>query len=223
MIPTFNRKQALLRNLAHLPADVEVIVVDDGSTDGTREALTRLIHPHRTYIKQSNQGPATARNKGVEVASGDYVAFTDDDCVPVEPWPWPLVQRLEQEDALVAGVGGQVQPLQNGVFSRYYTFHRILEPPPSCSYLVTANCVYRREALLAVGGFDAGMKHPGGEDPDLSFRIRSKGYQLVFEQSGVVLHEYRQGFRDFVRTFYRYGKGCGYVMGKRIGASAANT
>ena len=221
VIPTFNRKQCVLRLLTRLGRDVEVIVVDDGSSDGTEKAISQVAHPHLTYVRQRNGGPASARNRGIEVASGEFVAFTDDDCVPVHPWPWPLVARLEQEGPRIAGAGGRVQLLRNGLFARYYTFHRILEPPSSCSYLVTANCAYRRRILLELGGFDEGIKHPGGEDPGLSMKARARGYGLAFEPDAVVLHEYRESLVDFVRTFYRYGKGCGYVMGKRISAPTA--
>ena len=214
IVPTFNRKRSLLRCISHMPPDVEVIVVDDGSLDGTASALARMAHPHLLYVRQVNGGPASARNTGIGLASGDYIAFTDDDCVPVEPWPWPLVERLERESTEVAGVGGRVQPLHEGLFSRYYTFHRILEPPTSCSYLVTANCAYRRDVLVSVGGFDTGIRHPGGEDPGLSIKMRAAGYRLVFEPRAVVLHDYRESLKDFVRTFYRYGRGCAYVMGQ---------
>lgn len=215
IIPTHNRARSLLRCLSALPKTVEVIVVDDGSTDGTAEAVSQISHPHLGYVRQDNGGPASARNAGMMVASGRYVVFTDDDCVPLEPWPWPLIQRLEREDSRVAGAGGRVLPLRQGVFSRYYTFHRILEPPGSCSYLVTANCAYRRDVLQEVGGFDIAIRHPGGEDPGLSMKVRAKGYGLVFEPAAVVLHDYRESLLNFVRTFYRYGKGCAHVMGQR--------
>ena len=221
VIPTFNRKHSLLRALSSLPSDVEVIVVDDGSSDGTEHAVYGAKHPRLVFVGQENRGPAAARNAGLAIASAPYVAFTDDDCVPVPPWPWPLVERLEQEDERVAGVGGAVRPLNEGVLSRYYTFHRILEPPPTCAYLVTANCTYRLAQVLAVGGFDATIRQAGGEDPDLSMRIRASGFRFVFEPRGIVLHDYRESLRDFVRTFYRYGRGCGYVMDKRTHPPAA--
>jgi hypothetical protein len=66
---------------------------------------------------------------------------------------------------------------------------------------------------LEVGGFDTRIKQPGGEDPCLSASIRARGYRLVFEPGATVLHEYRESITDFVRTFYRYGKGCAYVKG----------
>jgi glycosyltransferase involved in cell wall biosynthesis len=213
IIPTHNRKAGLLRNLAHLPSDLEIIVVDDGSTDGTAEAVEQIRLTNLTYIKQANSGPSAARNKGIGASSGEFIAFIDDDCIPVSPWPWPLIHRLGQENLRVAGAGGTVRPLRNGFFSRYYTFHRILEPPDSCAYLVTANCAYRRKVLEEVGGFDPRIKQPGGKDPALSMKIRMHGYELAFEPSATVIHDYRENLADFIKTFYRYGRGNAYVMG----------
>ncbi len=138
--------------------------------------------------------------------------FTDDDRVAAQWWPLSLVEKLSREPRTVGGVGGQVLPLGRGLVSRYSTFHRILEPPASCSYLVTANCAYRREAFEAAGGFDEAIRKPGGEDPDLAFRVRAKGYLLVHEPSVVVHHDYCENPLDFARTFYRCGKGCVYVV-----------
>lgn len=212
VIPTFNRAASLERCLRALPLDLEVVVVDDGSTDGTPGVPERVSHPRLRFIRKSNGGPATARNRGTRTATGSIIVFTDDDCVPSPGWPWPLVDRLSREPPSVGGVGGRVLPLGNGLVSRYSTFHRILEPPQSCSYLVTANCAYRREAFEAVGGFDESIRKPGGEDPDLAFRVRARGYGLAFEPSALVRHDYRENPLDLARTFYRYGKGCAHVV-----------
>ena len=212
ILPTFNRARRLERCLGALPRDVEIVVVDDGSTDETPEVPARVGHSLLRYLRLENRGPAAARNRGVDRASGDILAFIDDDCVPEPGWPWPLVNRLGREPPAVGGVGGRVLPLSDGRVSRYMTFHRILEPPPSCSYLVTANCAYRRVAFEAVGGFDETIRRPGGEDPDLAFRVRARGYRLAFEPSAIVRHEYRENPLDFARTFYRYGKGCANVL-----------
>ena len=215
VVPTYNRKDSLIRCLRSLPSDVEIVVVDDGSTDGTSRAISSIRHPNLKYVRQENGGPASARNYGARVCTGRYIAFTDDDCIAVEPWPWPLIRRLEKEGETVAGVGGRVLPFGSGVFSRYYTFHRILEPPNSCSYLVTANCAYRRGNFESVGGFDTSIKQAGGEDPGLSMKIRATGHYFAFESGAIVMHDYKENLFDFAKRFYRYGKGCAYVMGKR--------
>ncbi len=212
VIPTFNRASSLERCIRALPSDVEVIVADDGSTDETALVSDRVSHPQLHFVRKGNGGPASARNLGIHHAHGDVVAFTDDDCVPAPRWPHQLAERLRSEPATVGGVGGAVLPLKDGWISRYSTFHRILEAPPSISYLVTANCAYRRAVLNMVGGFDETIRTPGGEDPELAFRVRKAGYTLVHEASAVVHHDYRESLLDFAKTFYRYGRGCARVV-----------
>jgi mycofactocin glycosyltransferase len=213
VIPTFNRPASVLRCVSALSREIPVVVVDDGSSAPVAALLRELRRPHLTIARKRNGGPASARNLGVSLSKTELVAFTDDDCVPQGSWPQPLVDRLAREPPGVAGVGGRVMPLQGGLLSRYYTANRILEPPASCSYLVTANCAYRRSAILEAGGFDESLHLPGGEDPHLSRKVVSLGYSLRFEPRAVVRHEYREGLLDFATTFFRYGAGCGYVMG----------
>lgn len=212
VIPTYNRADSLTRCLESLPWDVEVIVIDDGSTDHTPQVVQAVKHPRLRYIRKPNGGPASARNVGIRHAHGGVVAFTDDDCVPTPEWPHRLADRLLREPTSVGGVGGTVLPLKDGWVSRYSTFHRILEAPPSCSYVVTANCAYRCDVLDLVGGFNETIRRPGGEDPELAFRVRRVGYTLVHEPSAVVHHDYRESLSDFARTFYRYGRGCAHIV-----------
>jgi GT2 family glycosyltransferase len=120
---------------------------------------------------------------------------------------------MNAEGPQVAGVGGRVLPMRKGLISRYYDFFRILEPPPSCSYLVTANCAYRKSVLTRVGGFNESITTPGGEDPELSIRIRKLGFRFAFEPSAVIRHNFRESWVDFAMTFYRYGRGCSSVVG----------
>jgi glycosyltransferase involved in cell wall biosynthesis len=208
VVPTFNRESCAARCVTNLPKQIPVILVDDGSTDGTRDTIKSLHRPNLTYIHQSNAGPASARNTGVANARSEFVAFTDDDCVPAEDWPLTLARRLSHESKRVAGVGGRVLPLRDGWIARYSTLHHILEPPPSCSYLVTANCCYRRSAILEANGFDERLRHPGGEDTSLARAVRRRGYLLGFEPAAIVFHDYRESLVDFARTFFRYGQGC---------------
>lgn len=212
VVPTFNRAHLVGRCLGALPPDIEVVVVDDGSTDATGQRVREVSHPDLHYLRKENGGPASARNLGIRRATGDAIAFTDDDCVPAEGWVRSLAGRLDREEMDVAGVGGRVLPLRDGWVGRYSTFHRILETPSSGSYLVTANALYRREVLEKVGGFDESIRQPGGEDPDLSFRVAKMGYRFVYEPSAVVRHDYRESMVDFAQTLYRYGKGCSHVL-----------
>ena len=214
MIPTFNRRDLLLRCIGNIPPEVPIVVVDDGSSDGTEEAIAHLGRTNLQCMHQENAGPAAARNAGWERAGTDLVIFTDDDCIPAAGWARAMTSLMDRLPKSVGGVGGRVLPLGDGWVSRYSTFHRILEPPASCSYLVTANCCYRRSAIAEAGGFDSRIRRPGGEDPGLSLRVRRLGYELMFEPSAIVYHQYRENIIDFARTFFRYGEGCACVLGE---------
>lgn len=222
VVPTHNRARLLRRCLRSLAlareatsCRVELVVVDDGSSDGTREVLSGAVAGgavDRVIRNDVGAGPACARNRGWTAARGELIAFTDDDCEVGEGWIEALRAAVLVEAPQVAGVGGRVLPAGTDRVSTYMTLHRILEPPTSLRYVVTANCLFRRSALHDAGGFDEGVVAPGGEDPGLCLKLGRLGYRFVYEPAASVTHHYRPGVRDFLRTFYRYGKGCRIVM-----------
>jgi GT2 family glycosyltransferase len=222
VIPTRNRASQLRRCLASLALarsaatdPVEVVVVDDGSEDDTADVLCAARAEGQVHVVHRHvaaRGPAAARNHGWLSAKGSLIAFTDDDCEVDAGWIAALVAAAAVEGPHVAAVGGRVRPAGDDRVSAYMTLHRILEPPTSLRYVVTANCLFRRSALEAVGGFDEAVRAPGGEDPGLCLKLGRLGHAFAYEPSAVVTHHYRPGFREFLRTFYRYGKGCRIVM-----------
>lgn len=227
VIPTHDRPDSLRRLLAsidHLSGTCpsEVIVVDDASsTLRTQYILGRWVkreHPYeaRVLTEPESRGPGHARNHGVEVATRELVAFTDDDCVVEPRWLSRILERLRFQKSL-AGVGGRVLPLDHDVVSMFYNFHRILDPPPSLLYLVSANCCYRRDAFLSVGGYDEDLRRPGGEDIGLSFRLSREGWKFGFAPDAIVYHDYRNNPLDFIRTFWNYGRGSRLVTEKAYG------
>lgn len=217
IIPTFNRCHLLnsclqafeLQTYPH--SRFEVIVVDDGSMDGT---LTFLKQYERTarykfrYLHQENRGPASARNLGVRNASGELVAFTDDDC-DVEPeWLRNLVNSMEDEN--IAGVGGTVRPSTKGIVSDFIHYMRWFEPAVINGivvYLITANACFRKKVLNEVNGFDERITKPGGEDPELCLKMLEKGYRLAYNPQCIVNHQHRDTLKEMIHAFYNYGRG----------------
>lgn len=226
VVPTHNRSSSLARLLHSLQRlkmkeDFEVVVVDDCSTDDTSEIADRWCGQdwgfEASYLRlKSNGGPAIARNFGVRAALGEFVAFTDDDCVVHPEWLSNLKGKMESHSRIV-GVGGRVLPQRTDVISQYSSFYRILEPPPNLAYLVTANCAYSRDAMIKVGGFETDISKPGGEDVGLSFRLISEGYRFAFAEDAIVYHDFRNNLLDFVRTFRNYGEGCRLVTERYFG------
>lgn len=226
VIPTHNRR-ALLERVVEaavgqsLPrADYEVILVDDGSTDGT-DALGEELARRRgiRYVRQANRGVAAARNRGIAEARGDIVAFTDDDCLVPPDWLARLAEGYMRHPEAV-GVGGRiiappevlrtraVARLEDHVARRVYGAgdHEVLGGF-ECPAGGTNNMSYRRGALLAAGGFDEGFPpRVWGEDADLKLRLTRAGGRLLYVPVAVIhLRDY--GLGTFLRQSWQRGRG----------------
>lgn len=205
VIPSYNRLHSLTDTLEGLrtqsldPCLFEVIVIDNGSSDGTFEAISgqaRAVPFDLRVFRMpgENRGPAPARNQGVEKARGEVIAFTDSDCRPHPKW---LEQAWEafRDDALAFATGPvEFKPEQVdrlGFFSRR-TVTAAFEHPT----YPTANAFYRRSVYLAYGGFQERLSFPDvfgqaveAADTDLAWRIKDDGGKNAFLPDAVIYHE----------------------------------
>lgn len=215
VIPTYNRRDLMVRTLDSVaaldPAPAEVIVVSDGSTDGTDEVVRdrslRLLRTER-------RGAAGARNEGWRESSRPIVAFIDDDCVAEPSWVGHLVAPFE-----AAGVGlvqGRTRP-----DGRPGPYDRTLDVRPELALYESCNIAYRRSVLEATGGFDEaftrriqprvgrpgrGGGRPFGEDTHLGWRARRAGWDAAYAPDAVVRHHIFEGaFVDALREEWRIG------------------
>ncbi|ACK66485.1 glycosyl transferase family 2 [Rippkaea orientalis PCC 8801] len=191
VIPTYNRKPILekcLRALEkqqlsdHKVTDYEVVLVDDGSTDGTLEWLTEhsAEFPHVRPFVQNHLGPAAARNLGVEKAQGDTIIFIDSDLVVTE-------QFLQSHaDALVDGKEklGDDRLFTYGAVINTCNFDNPTSEPYkitdfSAAYFATGNVAIDRKWLEKVGLFDTGFQLYGWEDLELGVRLKKLGLKLI--------------------------------------------
>lgn len=221
IVPTYNRQATLRQTLAALAtqvdADYEVIVVDDGSMDGTSEIVAHAF-PTVRLIRQPNRGPAAARNHGIQESTGEIIAFTDDDCVPPADWLARICDGYARYPE-VAGVGGYLEPpraiLNDNIFARYEQYvarslygvadHEVVGGF-ECPAGGTNNMSYRRTILEQIGGFDETFPYAAGEDADLKWRICQTGAQLLYIPVRVEhLHAYTRSV--FKRQAYFRGKG----------------
>jgi glycosyltransferase involved in cell wall biosynthesis len=214
VVPVFNGGKSIAATLESLlrqtlPA-LEIIVVDDGSTDNTKDTVAKFGSAIK-YVYQANCGPAVARNCGIRLAKGEYVAFTDSDCLPMEDWLRSL--SLGFESTTIAGVGGRVlsADASAGLISEYVDTFQLLDPledeTGQIPYLITANACFQRIVLHQAGLFSGSFIKPGGEEPELCLRIRELGYTFRRIEGAVVLHHHRQTISAFLRTFANYGEG----------------
>jgi len=180
IIPTHNRKELLVRCLDSLAAQtikasqLEVIVVDDGSTDGTGDLLKGKKYSFQLkYLRIERTGPPNARNVGTKHASGEIVAFMDDDVVCHADCIERAIPCFSQDN--VAAV--ETNLLLEGT-------DRPLLKRSAVQGFITAAIFFRRQVLIEIGGFDEDFfdHHTGvffRDDSDLGFRLLEAGYDAV--------------------------------------------
>ena len=184
---------------------LEVIVADDGSTDATAaeaEAFgARLVRP-------VGRGPAAARNAGARAASGDLLVFLDADCVAEEGCFEALLEPFA--DPEVAGSRGGYTSTQRALLARFVQLEmeekqaRLAESGQA-TLLDTACAAFRRGLFLAQGGFDEGLPATSAEDAELSFRLTSLGYRLVYAPQARVQHRHPEQMGSYLRRKLRFG------------------
>ncbi|ACF12854.1 glycosyl transferase family 2 [Chloroherpeton thalassium ATCC 35110] len=193
IVPTYNRK-ALLAELLEtvyrqaLPeSDYEVVVVSDGSSDGTDELMAGMTaaHPNLRYVRQQNQGPAAARNNGAKLARADIIAFTDDDCHVSPTWLKEILEIFGKKN--IVGIQGRTTTVRE---ERTPLTHQI-ENETGHPALPTCNAAFRKSAFESIGGFDCSFPFAHNEDADLAWRMKKLG-EISFEPSVHVIHPPRQ-------------------------------
>ena len=199
VIPTYNRRPILEKCLLALEQQqacplidrYEVVVVDDGSTDGTpdwlRQNATRF--PHVRLIEQSHGGPAEGRNRGVDHAQGDVIVFIDSDLVVTDSFlschASSLVRSWEARGDRLCFTYGAVVNTAN---FEQPTAERHKLRDLSWAYFATGNVAIAKEVLQRAGLFDTGFRLYGWEDLELGERLRRMGVQLIKCPAAVGYH-----------------------------------
>ncbi len=187
-------------------ADYEVIVVDDGSTD-TTAAIARRYNCR--LIQTENRGLASARNTGLRAASGEIVAYTDDDAYPDPDWLTYLATRFLS--AADVGVGGpNIAPAGDGRTAECVARApggpvHVLLSDREAEHIPGCNMAFRKDALEAIGGFDPQFR-VAGDDVDVCWRLQERKWTLGFSAAAVVWHHARRSVRTYWKQQSGYGR-----------------
>lgn len=220
VVPTHDRLSRLRQVLARLAAQdhtgpLEVVVVDDGSADGTSGYLRSGDTPLPIIAcTQENRGPGAARNRGVEVATGELIVFIDDDVVPGPGLVRAHVDAHRRHGHRTVVIGPMRNPpdhemspwvrWEQAMLHKQYDAMEAGHYGATARQFFTGNASVRREHLLAAGGFDPALWR--GEDVELAYRLADAGLVFVYEPAAVGLHYAERSFQSWLATGYAYGR-----------------
>lgn len=211
IIPAYNAADTLplcldaLCQQIGLTTSLEIIVVDDGSTDDTARLAQQA---GVTAITQANAGAAAARNRGARVAKGDLLLFTDADCVPALDWAAQMI--IPFSNSSVIGAKGVYKTEQSRLTPRfvqleYQDRYDRMVGQPEIDFIDTYAAAYRRDIFLEMGGFDTSFPGASVEDQEFSFRLVEAGYRLVFVPAAVVVHRHDRTWLEYAKRKYWIG------------------
>ena len=188
--------------------DYEVILVDDGSTDTTRQIAS--AYPGVCYLRhQTNLGLSAARNTGIAAASGEIIAFTDADCRADEDWLYYLVGGLLDSD--FAGIGGPnlLPPEDSAVAAAVMVSPggpaHVMLTDRQAEHIPGCNMAFYKSALLEIDGFDPIFRQ-AGDDVDLCWRLQQAGFKIGFAPSAFVWHYRRSTIGEYLHQQKGYGE-----------------
>lgn len=211
VVCSFNGERTLrgcLLSLMRLDyADYEVIVINDGSTDGTADIVAEF--PQVIHHRQENRGLSAARNAGARLASGEFVAYTDDDCVVDEHWLKYLVVAMR--DQQVEAIGGpNIPPPSDGWVARCVAASpgnpsHVMLSDQFAEHVPGCNMAFRRSTLLGLGGFDTQFRI-AGDDVDMCWRFLDAQLPIGYAPGAMVWHHRRGTVRAYAKQQTGYGR-----------------
>lgn len=210
IIPTFNGASRIRNCLDALTQqtagrDVEILVVDDGSTDDTSTVVAN--YPSVRLIAQANAGPAAARNRGATEARGTILLFTDDDCVPMPNWLDAMLAPFK--DPAVVGAKGIYRTRQKSLAARFVQIeyedkYLLMAGAANIDFIDTYSAAFLHDRFLEMTGYDTSFPVACAEDIELSYRMSARGWIMKFAPAAIVYHTHPDTFSRYLKKKYKF-------------------
>jgi glycosyltransferase involved in cell wall biosynthesis len=231
VIPVLNAERTIEQCLRSLygqsQTPLEIIVVDNHSTDGTKDIVLDMIHHHREiptyYLVEVRPGPSFARNRGACQTRGEIIAFMDADCIADPSWLFRLSESFYRSE-VGAVAGGIIGFDKKSVIGKFHALFTMRALPSSQLFhefnlisggFPTANFSIRNELFRTLGGFDEAIPIYA-EDYDLCARIYESGAQIYFDKEAIVFHQHRQSLQTTWKQSYGFGTGHATLLKKHF-------
>lgn len=228
IIPTYNRKDILkkclnaLFNQTYPQSNYEIIVIDDGSTDGTEEVVRGSIRSSSItiyYFKQRNKGPAVARNLGIKKAKGEIIFLTGDDIIATptllaEHIIWHT-ERFQQDNIAILGYVTWAPEIKITPFMHWlenggpqFCYYKLQNGGEvEWKYLWTPNVSFKREFLIGNKlFFDERFPSAAYEDVEFGYRLAKRGLRIFYNRDAVAYHYHHTTIEDAEKRMFRVGK-----------------
>lgn len=222
VVPVFNAEKTVCACLESLYGQtckpLEIIVVDNGSTDGTAAIIGEMIHRSKDTpiqcLRENRRGPSFARNRGAFQARGEIIAFLDADCIANSSW-LDCVSRSFSCSEIGAVAGSVIGFDRETTIGKFHALFTLRALPSSRLFhefnLVSggfpaANLTIRSTLFRSLGGFDEKLPF-FAEDHDLCARIYQSGVQIFFNKEAIVYHQHRQSLRSTWHQSFGFGTG----------------
>lgn len=215
IIPVKNEEEKITRCLDAIFSQTinpfEVIVVDGHSIDKTENVAKKFLI---NFLYEDYRTRGGACQIGIENAKGEFIAFTDADCIPEKNWLESLVEEFNDQ---IVGVGGGIKNIGNGLWGNSINLTvntfigsansiqgRLYKEKKYVNSISGSNSMYRKKDIIAIGGFD--VKLPTAEDTELNNRLLKIG-KLFYTPNAIILHDPKRGLKKFSKRMYQYGYG----------------
>ncbi len=226
IIPAYNAQDTIdlclgvLIEQTGLDVNLEILVVDDGSTDTTVSHIQAFQQQNllsnksiKLLLQDKNQGPAAARNRGAKEATGEILLFTDSDCIPEADWVSEMLAPFQVDD--VSAVKGAYKTKQPELVARFAqsefeSRYRILEKMDKVDVVFTYAAAIKKSVFWEVGGFDTSFPKADNEDTDLSYKI-AKDHTIIFNPKAIVYHKHPASLKEYLSKKFSRGHWRMYV------------